>query len=100
MAAIIVARTGTAENREKGRRERILSTCIILNARRIHYLNILFAKPFASENKDDLEALTRSHTIPALSKLQANLHFWASGSFQHTVASLFICDYQWCIVTK
>ncbi len=42
------------------------------------------------EIKDDLEPSTRSHAIPALSKLIANLHFLASGSFQHTVASLFI----------
>ncbi len=40
--------------------------------------------------KDDFEPSSRSHTIPALSKLLANLHFLASGSFQCTVASLFL----------
>ncbi len=42
------------------------------------------------EIKDDLEPSTRSHAIPALSKLLSNLHFLASGSFQCTVASLFL----------
>ncbi len=31
-----------------------------------------------------------SYGIPGLSKLLANLNFLASGSFQHTVASLFL----------
>ncbi len=42
------------------------------------------------EIKDDLEPSTRSHAIPSLSKLHATLHFLASGSFQCTVASLFL----------
>ncbi len=40
--------------------------------------------------KDDLDPSTRSHAIQGLSKLIANLHFLASGSFQRAVASLFI----------
>ncbi len=39
------------------------------------------------EIKDDLGPSTRSYTILGLSKLLANLHFLASGSFQRTVAS-------------
>ncbi len=42
------------------------------------------------EIKDDLEPSTRSHAIPGLSKLLATVHFLASGSFQYTVASLFL----------
>ncbi len=42
------------------------------------------------EIKDNLEPSTRSHAIPALSKLLAIHYFLASGSFQHTVASLFL----------
>ncbi len=46
------------------------------------------------EIKDDLEPSTRSRAIPGLSKLLANLHCLASGSFQRTMASLFfICNY-------
>ncbi len=40
--------------------------------------------------KDDLEPSTRSHVKTGLSKLIANFHFLASGSFQCTVASLFL----------
>ncbi len=40
--------------------------------------------------KDDLEPSTRSHAKTGLSKLLANFHFLASGSFQCTVASLFL----------
>ncbi len=42
------------------------------------------------EIKDDLEPSTRSHAIPGLSKLLANLYFLASNSFQRTVASLIL----------
>ncbi len=42
------------------------------------------------EIKDDFEPSTRSHAIPGLSKLLATLHFLATGSFQHTMASLFL----------
>ncbi len=42
------------------------------------------------EIKDILEPSPRSHAIPALSKLIATLYFLASGSFQHTVVSLFV----------
>ncbi len=42
------------------------------------------------ELKDNLGPSTRSHRIPGLSKLPANLHFLPSSSFQLTVASLFL----------
>ncbi len=42
------------------------------------------------ELKDNLGPSTRSHRIPGLSKLPANLHFLPSSSFQRTVASLFL----------
>ncbi len=42
------------------------------------------------EIKYDLEPSTRRQAIPGLSKLHATLNFLASGSFQRTVASLFL----------
>ncbi len=97
MAAIIVGRRRhRREQRVCGRRERVYSTRIILNARRTHFICISYRLPshvifnLLQEIKDDLEPSTRSHAIPALSKLLANLNFSASCSFQRTVASLFL----------
>ncbi len=49
------------------------------------------------EIKDDLELSTRSHTIPALSKLLANLHFFGLRFFLiycgFFIYLFFICDY-------
>ncbi len=89
MAAIIVARRGTAESRE----------CLVginlfwmpeEHIIRTYHLPSHFIFNLLQEIKDELEPSTRSHTIPALSKLLANLHFLASGPFQCTVASLFL----------
>ncbi len=69
---------------------------IILNARRTHFIIcISFATQcyffhLFQELKDDLEPSARSHAIPGLSKLLANLHFLTSGFFKRTVASLFL----------
>ncbi len=86
---------GTAENREhvvEGRG--FFSTSFIylecqkntLSEHIVCQSHVIFN--LLQEIKDDLEPST-SHTIPGLSKLLANLHCLSSGSFQHTVASLF-----------
>ncbi len=98
MAAIVVARRRHhREQRARGRREGIFSYILIYLECQKNTLsehNFMFAKPcyfnLLQEIKDDLEPSTRSHAIPDLSKLLETLHFLASGSFQRTVASLFL----------
>ncbi len=87
------------ESRAGGRRKRIFSTRIILNARITHYQyclpsHVIFN--YLQKIKDDLEPSTRSHAITGLSKLLAKLHFLASVSFLTycgiVIYLLFICD--------
>ncbi len=108
MAWIIVARTGTAENREKGRRERIFSTRIHLFWMLEEHIIWTYRLPshvifnLLQEIKVDLKPSTRSHAIPALSKLLVFFGFRFSGF----VASLFLyplfasnlcCAWYYCI---
>ncbi len=100
MVAINVARRRhRREQRPRGRSERIFTTCIHLFRKQEEHIIQTYSLPshvifnLLQEIKDDLDPSTRSHAIPALSKLLANLHFLASGSFQCTVASLFILYY-------
>ncbi len=95
MAAIIVARRHQGAH---GRKMRIFLMRIILNARRTHFIIcISFATQcyfffyLFQELKDDLEPSTRSHAIPGLSKLLANLHFLTSVFF--FISLFFICVY-------
>ncbi len=97
MAAIIVdKRRHCREQRARGRRERIFFTHFNLFRKQEEHIVQTYNLPshvifnLLQEMKDDLKPSTRSHAIPALSKLLANLHFLASGSFQRTVASLFL----------
>ncbi len=84
------------EQRACGRRERIFYTRINIfgmpdkHIIRTYHLPSHVIFYLLQEIKDDLEPSTRSHAIPGLSKLLATLHFLASGSFQHIVASLFL----------
>ncbi len=70
MEAICCQEMHRREQKACGRRERIF-----LNARRTHYLQIIQINYLSNyfnllqEIKDGLEPSTRSHTIPALSKL-------------------------------
>ncbi len=84
MAAIVVA-----ENRERVD----FSSLINLFGKNTLSEHIVVIFNLLQIIKDDFEPLSRSHTIPALSKLLANLNFLAFGSFQCTVASLFL--YSW-----
>ncbi len=94
MAAIVVARRRHhREQRARARSERNFSTCINLFRKQEEHIVQTYCLPshvifnLLQEIKDNLEPPTRSHAIPGLSKLLANLHFLASGYFQHTVAS-------------
>ncbi len=89
------------EQRARGRMESIFFTLINLFRKQEHIVqtyhlpshvifNILMLM-LLQEIKEDLEPPTRSNqAIPGPSKLLANLHFLASGSFQRTVGSLFV----------
>ncbi len=97
MAAIIVARRKhRRDQRARARSERILSTRINLFWMPEEHIIWTYRLPshvifnLLQEIKDDLEPSTRSNAKPGLSKLLANLNFLASGSFQCTVASLFL----------
>ncbi len=90
---------GTSENREhvlEGRgffpHALIYLECHKENIIQTYHLSSHVIFNLLQDIKDDLEPSTRSHTI-----LLATLNFLASGSFQHTVPSLFIlffiCDY-------
>ncbi len=109
MAAITVSRRRHCrELRACGRRERFFPHVLIYFECQKNTIIWAYHLPshvifnLVQEIKDNFEPSTRSHAIPCLSKL-INLHFLASDSFQHTVASLFfICDYAhlryaWCI---
>ncbi len=90
MAAVIVARGGTAENREKGRRERIFPHVWIYFE---YQKKTLFKHIVIQEIKDDLEPSTRSHAIPALLKPSFfGLRFFSTycGFF---ISLFFISDY-------
>ncbi len=81
---------------ESGRRESILSTRINLFGMPEEHIIRTNSLPshdifnLPQEINKDLEPSTRSHAIPGLSKLLATLLFLASGSFQYSVASLFL----------
>ncbi len=83
VAAIIVARRRHHwEQRARGRRGRIFSTCIHLfgmpeeHIIRIYHLTSHVIFYLLQEIKHGLKPSTRSHAIPGPSNLTANLHFW------------------------
>ncbi len=91
MAAIVARRRHCRVQRARGRRERIFSTCINLFRRQEEHIVQTYRLPsHAIFNLLQEKKTTRSHAIPSLSKLLANLNFLSSGCFQHTVASSFL----------
>ncbi len=91
MAAIVARRRHCRVQRARGRRERIFSTCINLFRRQEEHIVQTYRLPsHAIFNLLQEKKTTRSHAIPSLSKLLANLNFLVSGCFQHTVASSFL----------
>ncbi len=102
MAAFVVAKRDTAENRERVVERRVFFPHILIyfewmlfwmsekHIMRTYRLPSHAIFNLLQEIKDDLEPSTRSHATPALSKLLANLHFLlASGSFRWLFYSLF-----------
>ncbi len=85
---------GTAENRERMVEGEVFSTCVHLFWMPEEHIIRTYHLPshviFYLVQEINFEPSTRSQAIPGLSKLLANLHFLSSGSFQRTVAFLFL----------